>query len=76
MTLVSLSDYRLTVSFRMSKSGRKVATIRILGDGEIKWRRISAPADIDDAELYRLAIRAGKKYCRGKVAYQGFLPVV
>lgn len=68
-------DYQLRVRIKSTKSGRKVATVRILGKGEVKWRRVSVSSDISDEELHKMAIRAGKKYCQGKVIYQGFMPV-
>ena len=58
----------LSVTFSQSKSGDIVATVRILTEGKIKWRRVSGNAD--KKEMFRRAIQVGKKHCQGPVAYQ------
>lgn len=70
----AIPRYRLSVKIKAAKSGRKVAIVRILGEGTIKWRRVSASPEISNGELHELAIQTGKKHCRGAVVFQGYLP--
>ncbi len=60
----------LNVSFKKSKTGNTVATVRILTEGRIKWTRVSGGVNADRRQLFYQAIAEGKKHCRGAVSYQ------
>lgn len=75
MATAIIPDYSLHVSYSLSKKGKKVATIRILGGKNILWRTISADINTSREDLYDLAVQKGKEHCRGFVARQLRLPL-
>lgn len=68
-------EQSLQVTFSLSKDGKKVATIRILSKRSVMWRRVSVDKRASRKELYDMAVRMGKKHCKGPVARRLCLPV-